>query len=106
MLCHVTELRRRGLRLQPAELAEPVLGVLHTQWRPPDKAGRPVMVADVWEHWGTTRQRTLLLTLLDVTLHSVLDGQLLLAGVQLHHDDGGRVVECRQVWRCMPVVAA
>ena len=109
MLCDVTPLRRCGLRLKAPELPAPVRGVLRVEWMAESNFGHPVQVANVYESHGTAQQRALLQTMLQVQLVALADGALSLAGVELTSEqvDGKlRVTECRQVWRCVPVLAS
>ncbi len=107
MLVDVTLLRRKGLRLRAAELDPPVRGMLETQWMTETSFGRPMKVAQVFSEYGTVRQRSLL-TIGDVTLEAIKDGSFSLAGVELEsyrpaEEKRRRIIEHRQVWRCVPV---
>lgn len=102
MLVDATILRRDGMRLRPAELAEPVRGHLVLAWMTESSFGRPVQTADLYDNAHPPGRRALILTLLDVRLVALGDGSLSLAGIELSQIDG-RVVERGQVWRCTPV---
>ena len=102
MLMDVSLLRRDGMRLRPAELAEPVRGHLALGWMTESSFGRPVQTADLYDRPHHPGRRALLLTLLDVRLVALGDGSLSLAGIELSQIDG-RVIERGQVWRCVPV---
>jgi len=108
VLVEVVRLRRNGLRLRASELDPPVRGTLRISWTQTTSQRRSVLVANVYEHYGTSRQRPLLLTIGDVVLQPLEDAWLSLAGTELsaHRVEGDprfRVTEHRQVWRCSPI---
>lgn len=101
MLVDVTQLRAHGMRLRNAELPEPTRGLLQTSWVAQSVMGYPTMTVSVMERQGVASQRALL-TMLDARLVAITDGALVLEGIELEQTDG-RMLEHRQVWRCVPV---
>lgn len=102
IFCEVVLLRRNGMRLRQQDLAEPVRGLVRTQWLTSSSFGRPIMTADLVVPSGVAAYRSVLQSLLDVRLEAITAGYIALAGTELMTVDG-RMFEYRQVWRCTPI---
>ena len=101
MNCIVTLLRRKGMRLRPAEVEAGIEGVLSMyDWPTQNNFGRPVRCMEVKVPVGSLMQAKAVL--FDPDLVAVTDGELSFRGIELDTVDG-RVFEHEQIWRVRPV---
>ena len=101
MLVSVTLLRRVGVRLRAAELGPAAEGDLRVSDAGNTSARRPMLAAYLWEQRGAL-DRPIGLPLFEPTLVHVGQDGFSLVGVELHSAEG-RLRECVQVWRCVPL---
>jgi hypothetical protein len=97
MKATVTLLRRKGMRLRPAELDPAIVGELSLyDWPTANSFGRPVRCMEVKVPVGSLLQAKAVL--FDPELIAVVDSHLVFRGIELDTVDG-RVFEHEQIWR-------
>lgn len=108
MLCDVTNLRLRGVRLKRAELGLPVRGFLSMREDHETSFHRTVTVARlVIPALGIGMQTSVMIPIFDVKVIRIEAGYMTLMGVELDHEHRGdsiRIIEHVQIWRCRPVL--
>ena len=99
MLYSVLFLRKKGLRLRPSELAEPVTGELQLiDWVTVNSFKRPIRALLLQQPYGAGRVRRTCATLADPELLSWEAGQQSFRGIEVEVV-GDRTYEYEQVWR-------
>jgi len=112
MLVDVTLLRSQGLRLRPKELQPPTRGYLSIDYASANHCSfrRPVLTANLHMPRSSLKMMVSVLTpIFDVDILPMKDWHFSLAGTELETiatDDGTRVREHSQIWRCEIVLDA
>ena len=110
MLVDVTLLRSNGLRLRPSELQPPTRGYLSLDYASPNHNSfrRPVLTANLAMPQSSQKALVSVLPpIFDVHLMPMKDWRFSLAGTELESiiaDQGARVREHSQIWRCEVVL--
>lgn len=108
MLCDVTNLRLKGVRLKRAELTPPVRGHLSLREDNQTSFHRTVTVARlVIPGVGMGMETSVMLPIFDVKIVRIEAGYMTLMGVELATENRGdamRIIEHVQIWRCRPVL--